>query len=210
MEPLADDFWRIAHDDANGRRRVDHATTSLGLAAALLGELWLSRHIHIDQGHLQVVGDWPEPHDPLPRSILQLLAAETTDTSIPSWLAFLRTEAYSDVGRRMASAGHLRSERRLGRTVWMPADMLRAAKPSVYLRGALVEDWQLGEQELCLAALMFACGLNDPVLSAIWNPAKAQRRLHWWLSHPSLNPSIAELARYTRGVASRTAMTARV
>ena len=53
--PLADDFWRVAHDDATGRRHGDLGVVSLGLGAALLGELWLAGAVHLDRGVLQVI-----------------------------------------------------------------------------------------------------------------------------------------------------------
>jgi hypothetical protein len=45
--PLRTELFLIAHDDDTGRPHVDPDTLSLGLAAAVLLELWLSGRVHI-------------------------------------------------------------------------------------------------------------------------------------------------------------------
>lgn len=59
--PLADDLWLIGHEDTTGRPWANATGMSLGVAAALLGELWLGGHIRIGQGRLDVAMGQPPP-----------------------------------------------------------------------------------------------------------------------------------------------------
>jgi hypothetical protein len=204
---LADDFWRVAHDDATGRRHGDLAMVSLGLGAAVLGELWLAGAVHLDQGVLQVVPGGPAPADGLTWGVLERLAGERTDRTVASWLAWLRTEAYEAVAHRMATLGHLRRAGR--RREWIPTDALTAAGPGTVLRVKLVQDQPLDGRELCLAGLICTCGLAQTFLSTVWQPEPVRGRLGWWLSHPGLHPGLADLLQHTRAAATRATMTAR-
>ncbi len=209
-EPLADDLWRIGHEDATGRLWVDATSMSLGLAAALLGELWLGRHIRIGQGRLEVAMNQPPPGDELAGSVVRLLARETTDFTLPSWLSFLARESYQRVTRRMAAAGHIERQRRhLTGSAWLATDGSRALRPVLHLRHKLGRGHPLVAYELALAGLVSTCGLQDVLLYGAPEQATLRERLGEWLRWPDMPPPLVDLLSYTHAAVGRAAMTAR-
>jgi Golgi phosphoprotein 3 (GPP34) len=208
--PLADDLWRIGHEDAAGRLWVDAVGMSLGLAAGLLGELWLGGHVRIGQGRLEVALGQPLPADELAGSVVRLLAREATDFTLPSWLAFLGRDSYERVTRRMAAAGHIQRQRRhLTGSAWLATDTARALRPPLHLRHKLASGYPLVCSELALAGLVSACGLQEALLVGAPDPAVLRERLGEWLRWPDMHPALTDLLSYTRAAAGRAAMTAR-
>jgi hypothetical protein len=211
LGPLADDLWRIGHEDATGRKLVNESGLSLGLAAALLGELWLGGHVWIGQGQLQLAGGQPPPADELTGSVVRLLAHETGDFTLSSWLAFLAGESYKKVTARMFAAGHIERERRhlISSATWLATDTKRAVQPLLHLRHRLSHGYPLVCYELALAGLASECGLREALLDGAFDPAVLRERLGEWLRWPDMHPALADLLRHTQAAASRAAMTAR-
>jgi hypothetical protein len=208
--PLADDLWRIGHEDATGRLWVDAAGMSLGLAAGLLGELWLGGHVRIGHGRLEVAAGQPLPRDDVAGSVLRLLARETTDFTLPSWLAFLARDSYQQVAKRMAAAGHIQRQRRhLTGSAWLATDASRALRPVLHLRHKLGIGYPLVCYELALAGLASVCGLQQALLYGAPDPAVLRERLGAWLCWPDMPADLADLLSYTRAAVGRAAMTAR-
>jgi hypothetical protein len=165
---LADDFFRLAHHDTTGRPVLHPRATSLGLAAALLGELLLEQKICLRQGNLHSWQSTP-PADVLAHSVLDQIIAQPLHTQVSTWLGFLSVNAYADVAGRLWKAGHVRpvTERRLLRppqTTYVPTDLLTAAGPwltaTTILRHGDGVSWEQGFL-LCLAT---ATGLHTQLL----------------------------------------------
>jgi hypothetical protein len=208
--PLGDDLWRVGHEADTGRLWLDSAGMSLGLAAALLGELWLGQYVRIGQGRLELAVGQPLPDDELAASVLQLLARETADFTLPSWLAFLARDSYEQVTRRMAVAGRIQRQRRhLTGSAWVATDTAQALRPVLHLRHKLASGYPLVRYELALAGLASACGLQEALLYGAPQPDRLRERMHEWLRWPDMPPPLADLLSHTRAAAGRAAMTAR-
>ncbi len=164
---LADDLFRIAHDD-DGNPVLHPDVTALALAAALLGELILSGHIGVRDGVVNVHGVTP-PGDALAHTVLDHLAGEPARHPVRVWLAFLAQSAYGEVALRLVRAGHVReqSSRRLLRrsTRYVPTDMNQAAWPWARLSSLLRADRRLDDFDTVLGGLVLATDLHRTVLT---------------------------------------------
>jgi len=166
---LADDFYRLAHDDVTGKPRLHPMAVGVGCAAALLTELVTTRHIDVADNHVSVVEQQP-PADSLAHVVLdQLIAEAEREHSVRTWLAFLAGQAPEQVANRLLRAGHVRMEavRRLGRqtgVLYVPVDMNVAARPWALLSHSLRRHEPLGYESLCLAGLALATGLDTFLL----------------------------------------------
>jgi hypothetical protein len=210
LGPLADDLWRVGHEDTTGNPWIDGHSMALGLSAALLGELWLGRHIRIGQGRLEVAVDQPLPADGLTESIVRLLAREASDFTLVSWLAFLARDSYEQVTRRMAEAGHIAAQRRgLTGSAWVATNTPQALAPTLRLRYRLGKGYPLVRYELALAGLVSACGLEKALPYAAPEPAVLRERLAEWLRWPDMPPALVDLLKHTSAAAGRAVMTAR-
>ena len=196
MYPLADEFFRLAHNDVTGKARLHAAATGLGLAAALLGELMFIRRIDLQSGLLRVTDPAP-PQDALAHSTLDQLQAQAQNHGVRIWLDFLRRSAYDEVAQRLWRAGHVRQEtsRRLLRQVvtWVPTDVNLAAWPWARLSNSLVRHEPIELPDIFLIGLAGATGLDEDLLAG--GPATAvqyQRRLI-----ASLPAPMQELLAYT-------------
>ena len=92
---VADEFYFVSHDEANGKPLLHIRIAGLGLAAALLGELILDGHINVSEGNLAVVNPRP-PEDALEHIVLDQLLSEPQHREVGIWLAFLGKTALSD------------------------------------------------------------------------------------------------------------------
>ncbi|MDQ7909110.1 GPP34 family phosphoprotein [Phytohabitans sp. ZYX-F-186] len=210
LGPLADDLWRIGHEDTTGNPWIDADSMGLGLAAGLLGELWLGRHVRIGQGRLEVAVEQPSPVDGLGESIVRLLAREASDFTLASWLSFLARDSYEQVTRRLAEAGHVRPQRRgLTGSAWVATDTSRALAPALRLRFRLGKGYPLVSYELALLGLLSACGLEKALLYPANTPGVLRERLAEWLRWPDMPPALADLVKHTRAAAGRAVLTAR-
>ncbi|NJP35819.1 GOLPH3/VPS74 family protein [Micromonospora thermarum] len=162
---LADDFFRLAHDDVTGRPRLRPKAVGIGCAAALLTELVNTRHITVADNRVTVVNKQP-PADSLAHVVLdQLIAEAGREHNVRTWLAFLAGQAPEQVAHRLLRAGHVRMEavRRLGRqtgVLYVPLDMNVAARPWALLSHSLRRHDPLDYESLCLAGLALATGLD--------------------------------------------------
>jgi len=167
--PLADDLFRIGHDDVTGKPRLHPHGLGVGLAAALLAELVLAGHVTVHGGLLYVVDGRP-PRDALAHTVLDQLVGEAQLRQPRTWLAFLARDSEELVGQRLVRAGHVRpvqtGRRRRGRarTVYEPVDMTTAAWPEARLRMYLQQHRQWDVPDMTLAGLVAACGLADRIV----------------------------------------------
>ncbi|MBO3741630.1 GOLPH3/VPS74 family protein [Actinoplanes flavus] len=164
---VADDLFRLAHRDHDGRPLLDEHVTGLGLAAALLAELVLAKRLALPGGQVMIVDTEP-PIDALAHTVLDRLAAERAALPVRTWLAYLARTAHQDVAERLSRAGHLRktTERRLlGRRVrYVPTDMNTAAWPWARLSGRLQKGQPLDGFDTLLGGLILATDLYRTVL----------------------------------------------
>ena len=183
---LADEYFRLAHHDTTGKPLLHPRATSLGLAAALLGELLCTKKITVADGQVYPLDRTP-PCDALAHATLDQLAAQPQHTAVRTWLEFLSTSAYADVAGRLWRAGHVRpveGRRLLRHTVtYVPTDLLTAAGPWIQLTSILRRSepvtWADGFL-LCLAA---ATGLDAQLLRDL-PPQAAERVKRLFVSAP--------------------------
>ena len=177
---LANDFFRVAHHDVTGRARLSGRVLSLGLAAALIGELLSARHV--DVVPFGGVGDvvtlvpagWPD--DAVLRAVWAEVAAERAPQPVRVWLAYLAETAYERVGERLVEARGVRPRRRWGRTSYVLVDMNAAAAPTALLSQKLRRGLVLDYGDVCLGGMVLATGLDLFLLDGAQPEAYA--RLH--------------------------------
>ena len=180
MYPLADEFFRLAHNNVTGKPRLHSRATELGLAAALLGELIFGNRIALHRGVLEVVDDRP-PRDAVAHDALDQLITQPQHTAVRVWLDFLSRGAYEGVTQRLWRAGHLRPEttrRRLRRAVtWVPTDVNTAAWPWARLSHGIAGQEPLDQADAFLIGLAAATGLDEDLLENGGTTAQYLRRL---------------------------------
>ncbi|NUR30717.1 MAG: hypothetical protein HOV83_33515, partial [Catenulispora sp.] len=79
---IADEFWLLAHDPA-GRTQPSRRTAELGLAAAVLAELLVGRHITLDDGPIVPTGR--RPAEPVMRAAYDMIDGEPPHP-VSAWL----------------------------------------------------------------------------------------------------------------------------
>jgi hypothetical protein len=171
VEGLADEFYRLAHDDVTGRPRLHARAVGLGLAAALLGELVESRHVAVWDGELRVIDRSP-PEDAVCRSILDLLLANPAHVELRTWLDYLSRSAAHLVAERLWRAGQVRPHtrrrsflRRRRSVRYVPVDLNQAAWPAARISTRLLYGRPLTDTDIFLTGLVFATGLDELLLS---------------------------------------------
>ncbi|WP_422773381.1 GOLPH3/VPS74 family protein [Plantactinospora sp. WMMC1484] len=195
---LADDFFRLAHHDVTGRLRLHARAVEIGLAAALLGELVSDKRVEVRDGVLVVVDRTP-PTDAVSHTVLDTLVMEPERHTVRNWLTFLSHDARRQVAERLLRAGHLQpvTSRRLFRpaqTIYVPADMNKAAWPWLSLSMRLRQQQPFDYDSACLAGLTLATGLDKFVLEG------APPRAPEYLRHiaAGLWPPMRELLAHTQ------------
>ncbi|WP_157246711.1 GOLPH3/VPS74 family protein [Nonomuraea typhae] len=170
--PLADDLFLVAWDvTISGQPRLHPHSIGLALSGALLAELVFAGRLAVREERLTVTSPAPVP-DPLAASVLAELVAHPQHTTIPTWLAYLETQAVTKVADRLIAAGLLvREQPRLLRhrpSRYKYADRTvygRAAWPPERLRGSLLAHRPVAEQDMMLLALADGCGLTPTLLN---------------------------------------------
>lgn len=132
--PLHVELFLLAHDDDNGTARINPQPLSVGLAGALLVELWLARRLVLGweldptrawtsrPGHLTIID--PDPTgEPLLDAALATIGRQP---QLRTWLRhFATTTLYQRLRANLTTAGVLRHVRRrryvLARTDTYPA-----------------------------------------------------------------------------------------
>ncbi|WP_018350803.1 GOLPH3/VPS74 family protein [Longispora albida] len=191
---LADEFFLIAHDDLDGRRRLHGRATGLGLAGALLGELMLFQCLTLENGLLTVVDRRP-PGEPLAAGTLQALLDSPEHRDVRTWLAYLSQDSTDTVAQRLAGLGFLHREE--SRVLWrktvryVPVDGTRTAWPAPKLRLALTEGRPMDLPEMALAVLVEAAGLLETV---IWDGKQSGARRYLRRISAALPAPLRELA----------------
>jgi hypothetical protein len=161
---IADDFFRLAHDDS-GRPRLHPDVTALALAAALIAEVMLMRHACVDGEWIVLSSGSAIPRDRVVQTVLRHLHGEREPLKVRDWLAFLARSAYSEVAARLLDAGHVMADRRwLRATVYPPVVMNEAAWPAARLLRQLERHEPLDRLDTILGGLIVATDLHRSVL----------------------------------------------
>lgn len=159
---LADDYFFAAHDDVNGRVRLNDRAVGMGLASALLGELILFRRITFQQG-MAVVVDGGRVPDALVNRVLAQMEREPEPRPIRDWLRYLGRDAYELVAQRMVREGLVRvtQARRFRRsTSYQPVDLNAAAWPLLRVARKLARREPVVLPDIVLAGLIHVTGLE--------------------------------------------------
>ena len=199
---LADDFFRLAHDDTSGELRVHARAAAWGLAAALLAKLLYAGRIRIvGDSNVYVMPKAAPPADAISHGIFDQIVAEHTRHTVRTWLAFLSEDAYEQVATRLLRAGHVR--RKTSRflfvtlsTTYVPVDMKAGAWPVVRLAMGLRQRAPLHEHDVFLAGLAEATGLDEYLI----RDADHRDWARGYLRHlvGTLSAPTAELLAHTR------------
>lgn len=203
---LADDMFRVTHEDRDGGRLLHSDVAGLGLAAALLGELLLAGRITFRAGQVIVVDRRP-PLDALAHAVLDQLAGEAVAHPIRVWLTFVARTAYTDVAQRLLRAGHVRTRtsRRLFTTTtrYVPVNMNTAAWPWARLSTQLASGRELDAFDTVLSGLVLATDLHRIVLSGPAAEVTAQLQA----IVAAAAPPVRELIEHTRSAVGATVIT---
>jgi hypothetical protein len=193
---LADEFFRLAHNDATGRPLLHPRAMGIGLAAALLAELIFAEKIIARDERLCVV-DLTPPRDALAHTTLDQLASDPQQHAIRTWLGFLAQTSYESVAQRLWRAGEVRREesrRLLSRAVvYVPVDPNVAAWPSARLSMRLREGRPLDQFDAFLVGLAAATELDGHVLDGA--PPKAFAYLRYVIAN--VWPPVRQLLPHT-------------
>jgi hypothetical protein len=167
VHPLADEFFRLAHNNVSGKPRLHARATELGLASALLAELIFGGRLTLYHGLLTVVDDTP-PRDAVSHAALDQIVSQPQHRAVRTWLDFLSRGAYDGVAQRLWRTGHIRPQttRRLLRqvVVWVPTDVNLAAWPWARLSHSLTRHEPLDAADAVLVGLAAATGLDQDLL----------------------------------------------
>jgi hypothetical protein len=168
--PVADSYYFIAHDHMDRRGRIDPRVLGIGLAAALLSELWWIGTIEVSDGGIFVVHREP-PADPLLHNIAAQLMSQPQHRDLPTWMSYLAVTANVRVADRLKLNRRLKEveHRRLigSRKVLEPADRNEAAWQAVRLERLLNTNTSMHQIDGLLAGLVSVTGLMSNVL---WDP----------------------------------------
>jgi hypothetical protein len=165
--PLADDLFLTAHDTVKGKSLLTPATLGLGLAAALIGELVFWRRLDVVDGKLAMIDDRPTG-DPATTAVLDQLLREGHHRAVRDWIAFLATGIATElVERRLSRAGLVQRQERRGllgsKVAFVPTDSMVAGWPATRIRTYITRDELLDINDLVLAGLILATGLDQHV-----------------------------------------------
>lgn len=204
---LADDFFRLAHDDTSGQLRVHARAASWGIASALLAELLYAGRIRIGDGVVYPASQAGPPADAVSHGVFDQIIAERTRHTARTWLAFLSDDAYRQVAGRLVRAGHVRrtSSRFLWwtwSTTYVPVDMKTAAWPVVRLAMGLRQRSPLNEHDVFLLGLAEATGLEEWLIRDADHRDWARGYLRHLLT--TLSSPAVELLTHTRAAIGNT------
>lgn len=168
LPALADEFFRLAHNDTTGRPLLHSRAAGIGLASALLCELLWAQKIGIHCGRVYLWDATP-PEDALAHAVLERLSSQPSGRlggqEIRTWLDFLSGTAYEEVATRLLLAGQVRrvtSRLSLRRTVrYVPTDLLAATRSWVRITRRLSRNEDLDFVDLVLVRLSIATGLDE-------------------------------------------------
>jgi hypothetical protein len=212
--PLRAELYLVAHDDDRGSPHVHPRTLAVGLAGAILLDLWLARRVYpgwrfdagagrwiLRPGQLAVI-DPTGLGDPLADAALagvrHTFRASPAGHQVRDWLrGFAATDLYERVRADMVAAGMLRRATRrrygLARTdCYLAADAAWAVRVRARIRSAAGRAGP-GPDQQCAAL----CGLVDvlELVPCLYAPDLTAETFRPWLDDllQGRDPAIAEV-----------------
>ena len=91
--PLADELFLVGHDQYSGRPHVADAVLDTGLAGAVLGELFLSGRVDVEEGCLVTVRDQRPYGDRVSDAALAEILKRRESHPVRAWVEYLRADA---------------------------------------------------------------------------------------------------------------------
>ncbi len=194
-EPVADDFFRLCHDDRTGTLRLSDDATRVGLASALIAELGWAGALTVEDGLLLVRGT-AAPGDPVAHAVLEDIRGEHSPRDVRTWLTYLSMEAYERVARRLVAGHHVTAQegRRLLRrfTVYVPTDANTYVWPRVRLGTALTQRRPIDQIDVHLLGIADATGLLPSILDGGGQAAHAYFEHLMQQSHADVRTLVQE------------------
>ncbi|HEX2419458.1 MAG TPA: GPP34 family phosphoprotein [Micromonosporaceae bacterium] len=220
--PLHHELFLICHDDETGRRHISERVLSLGLAAAILLELWLLHRIHVgwrfdvrsggyllDEGRVSVLR-YEKTGDPILDSALTTLWELGPRPQVRDFVKrFAADNLYERVQGYLVAAQVIQRETRkrflFFRTdIYLPVDSSRSVRARTAIRD-LVDRHRQGSKGqpgeygvLALAGLAWALGLASHLIPMGMTPAAFHRWLEDLLDNrpsPTIRDVIGALRR---------------
>jgi hypothetical protein len=163
---IADDLFLIALDDRTGELRVEHRQLSIGLAGALLSELFLASAVTVDGGHIRIRRGGVPP-DSVTHAITELIVVEPSHP-VEVWVRYVARDAIAQVSERLERqhvVQRSRSRSLRGVTVrFEPADRNQVAWRAVRLARLIDERAVTSTDDCVLALFARAIGLTRFIL----------------------------------------------
>ncbi|GAA2986024.1 Golgi phosphoprotein 3 (GPP34) [Actinokineospora diospyrosa] len=198
---LADEFFLCGLDDMTGEQRLEPQALAVGLAAAVLGELMLSRHMIIEDGLLRVA-DVPAA-DELQERVRAWARKDHSVEAAKDWIMVLVARDIAElVKHRMLASGKVvrTTRRRLLRKpleLYVPPSLSTAAAAGVRIAGNLSVPRPLSTADLLLAGLLRATGRDREILShcepGVHEELERQIRTNLWPSAVALIDNATEV-----------------
>ncbi|SES49301.1 GPP34 family phosphoprotein [Actinokineospora terrae] len=205
---LADEFFLAGLDDMTGEQRLEPQALAAGLAAAVLGELVLTRHMVVEAGALRVAD--VAVADGLQEKVRLWVRKDRSVVLARDWIMVLVGRDIATLVRhRMLAAGKVvrTSRKRLLRKpleLYVPPSLSTAAAAGVRIAGNLSVPRPLSTPDLLLAGLLRATGRDREILS------HCEPGVHEELDRQlreNLCPSAAQLVDHTTEVLVTAAVT---
>jgi hypothetical protein len=195
---LADDFFVMVHDE--GRPRLTGRLLSLGLGAALLGELALLGAIGIEDGTL-FTRVMPLDAGSLAGGLFHQMQADRR-RPVRDWLGYIGQSSVEDVGRRLLAIGRMERTpptlRLPGRTDrWAPTDRGRATWPAVDMNRKVCAG-TTDPYQLMLFGLTAITGLAHPSMYSVQRLLQSQAALATALAPLADHPPLPDLLAHTQ------------
>jgi hypothetical protein len=174
-QPLALDFFLIAHDPFDGGRlAISTEILGCGLVGAEIAELVLARRLRVDGDDVVVVTEPRGPVDEIDGYVLEAVDGQESVHSVRAWIEPLQDGLYALIGDRLVASGVLRREhgtRRIGRgrqpDRFPASDLLAACAPQQRLEQLLRSPKDLTLAPGVLAALLGVLGVDRLLTTAI-------------------------------------------
>lgn len=196
-QPLADNYFRLTHDDQTGDLQLHPAIAGIGLASALLGELIWDGKVMLRDGNL-VCRDFTPPRTALTHRIVEQVVHEPDVRPVADWLNYLALDAHEQVAQRLLDANHVSRVKRRKRlrqhTAYEPSNGNSWVWVRVSITDALNKRRQMPLIDVHLAGLAKVTNLLGAVM-AYYDGADF---LDYLL--PGLPPDVRELLAATAAV----------
>lgn len=206
--PMAGRFLLCTIGDTERRARLPDDARGYGLAAALLGELMMAGRIDITDAHVVLTAPRhaSQPLVGAARRTLSLLVDNPSTRFVQDLLVMLSGDAYDAVCSDLVARkkmSHIERRRRFrAPLITLVPSGLNDAYCEVLLLGNRLERGETEEQDLLLAGLLGACGLQQILLEG--RPGGAAASLEQRIA--ALSTGALELVQHTERVIAKSVL----